>query len=485
MPLPVEGLQVRPMYVTSLGRVSDEPFEEMEVPTPAPQGSQCQEVSVLPSEGFEGGTYFVQAGFVENEIAAVSYTLDASLFPIRIDLIEALIGTGPSGTSVPTTTEYTILVWDGTPATGTLLVSVSSDGDIIPHVQLPALSQAQAVNVNFLVDPGDPEQIFVNNISGTNTFSVGIRIDEHNNQIGNGCFPAPSQTANAFPMTDTDGANQTQNWIRAIDCGPLGCPPGWSSFAQFPPLCTPSGDWMIRATWTSFTCSDDTGACCEDDGSCSELTQSECVASGGDYQGDGTTCAGVTCPLPTGACCLSNDNCLLLDEAACDVVSGAWQGAGSACNGSACPRGAACLPDGTCVAGVTEFEAEQLDGVYLGNDTTCADADCPQPLGACCVTTSSACLVLNEADCGLVPNAVWLGAGSICDSNGDGIPGGGCIPPKDCPGDVNGDGTVNDSDYFAWVTAFIGDLPECDVNGDENCSDSDYFAWVTAFIGGC
>ncbi|MEM9166855.1 MAG: choice-of-anchor tandem repeat NxxGxxAF-containing protein [Planctomycetota bacterium] len=65
------------------------------------------------------------------------------------------------------------------------------------------------------------------------------------------------------------------------------------------------------------------------------------------------------------------------------------------------------------------------------------------------------------------------------------------LEQDDCPGDVNGDGTVSDSDFFAWVTAFVADprSPEqeaaCDVNRSGNCSDSDFFAWVTIFINGC
>ncbi|MEM9166728.1 MAG: GC-type dockerin domain-anchored protein [Planctomycetota bacterium] len=61
-----------------------------------------------------------------------------------------------------------------------------------------------------------------------------------------------------------------------------------------------------------------------------------------------------------------------------------------------------------------------------------------------------------------------------------------------CPADVNGDGVLNDSDFFAWVTAFTAAprSPEqetaCDVNRDGSCNDSDFFAWVTAFTGeGC
>ncbi|MEM1072389.1 MAG: hypothetical protein AAGB51_12330 [Planctomycetota bacterium] len=61
-----------------------------------------------------------------------------------------------------------------------------------------------------------------------------------------------------------------------------------------------------------------------------------------------------------------------------------------------------------------------------------------------------------------------------------------------CPADVNLDGSVDDSDFFAWVTAFTADPrtpaqeSECDVNLDSLCTDSDFFAWVTFFTqGGC
>ncbi|MEM9166566.1 MAG: dockerin type I domain-containing protein [Planctomycetota bacterium] len=65
----------------------------------------------------------------------------------------------------------------------------------------------------------------------------------------------------------------------------------------------------------------------------------------------------------------------------------------------------------------------------------------------------------------------------------------GCI--QSCSADVNSDGNVTDSDFFAWVTAFTADPrtseqeAACDVNRDDTCSDSDFFAWVTAFTDGC
>ncbi|MDX9856914.1 MAG: hypothetical protein RBT76_03905 [candidate division Zixibacteria bacterium] len=46
-----------------------------------------------------------------------------------------------------------------------------------------------------------------------------------------------------------------------------------------------------------------TGACCYLDGSCAELTATECGQSGGTYQGDGTSCTPNPCPQ---YCCVGN-----------------------------------------------------------------------------------------------------------------------------------------------------------------------------------
>ncbi|MEM8758537.1 MAG: GC-type dockerin domain-anchored protein, partial [Planctomycetota bacterium] len=297
--------------------------------------------------------------------------------------------------------------------------------------------------------------------------------------------PPPPETQNAFPMTDTDGANQTQNWINAIDCGPLGCTPGWSSFQQFPSFCTPSGDWMIRATWTSFDCSQLPGACCDGEGGCTELSQPACDASGGVFQGTGTTCAETSCPIPEGACCLSNNNCLQLTESDCGLLGGDWQGGNTACDGAICPIGAACLPDGSCIDGITQLDADMLGAVFQGVGTECDGLECPAPVGACCVTTSLTCIELEEDQCMLVPNAIWQGPGSLCDGDGDGVPDGMCDPAADCLPDVNDDGTLDGSDFFAWVNAFSTGGPGCDQNGDGECGSPDFFAWVAGFGQGC
>ena len=52
-----------------------------------------------------------------------------------------------------------------------------------------------------------------------------------------------------------------------------------------------------------ITCpeSDPVGACCLNDGSCVELTQTTCAAVGGTYQGDDSLCADASCPAHASA----------------------------------------------------------------------------------------------------------------------------------------------------------------------------------------
>lgn len=88
------------------------------------------------------------------------------------------------------------------------------------------------------------------------------------------------------------------------------------------------------------------GACCRADTTCGEVTQAVCQDRNGTYQGNTTLCVNVTCPLiETGACCLDNDEC---------------------------------------VVGVLPVQCCDLDGVFLGPNTTCAVGNCdaPQDLAA-------------------------------------------------------------------------------------------------------
>jgi hypothetical protein len=379
---------------------------------PAANAGDCEEVSSHTRADFGGDAYNAQLGFSESEIIAAQYTLDPADFPIEIRSTETIFLTTPN-CGVLTTTQWSILVWDGPPNTGILVYEESSLDGILPPIQLgPGLD---GTNVQVSIDPDDPEQIVIYNDSGTNTFTIGYRIDEHNSQTQNPCFIAPPESANAFPTTDLDGVESTTgNWIYALDCGAFGCPAGWRRFSQFAP-CTPSGDWVMRATWEPVNCVPPTGACCLPDGSCQIELVDDCNALGGSFQGDQSICQQVNCPQPPGACCFDTGGCLDLTPANCTAAGGFFQGAGTLCATTECfPEGACCLPDGSCVDGQSPDDCALAGGVYQGSNSTCDDVECPLPTGSCCFATGF-CLELTLAECDQA-GANWGGAFTTCDT---------------------------------------------------------------------
>jgi hypothetical protein len=198
----------------------------------------------------------------QTEIAAASYVLTAA-DSLRLDSAQSVWGT--NGATIPTTTQWSLFVWQGTPNTGTLVISVSSDGISIPHLVMPPGTSAVVEEVDFLPDAPDNIVIMDN---GSHTFSIGFRIDHHNQQTGNPCTIAPPSCCNAFPSVDTSGLSaSTRNWLFGVNCGPIGCPDngGWSTFAALRSFCRPTGDWNLRATYMpsyataeveNFSCAD-------------------------------------------------------------------------------------------------------------------------------------------------------------------------------------------------------------------------------------
>lgn len=402
---------------------------------------------------FTGGSFVAQAGFAQQEIAAASYTLPASAFPIKIDLMEFILVT--SNATVQTVTQWSVLVWEGNPNTGTLVAEYSSDDVILPHARVgPGTA---GVNIQVLVDPNDPEQIYVYNNGGSNRFSIGFRIDVHNNQTANPCFTAPPSNSNAFPCTDTSGLQQgANNWLFGVNCGSFGCPPngGWSTFSGLNVLCRPSGDWVMRATWSSVNCvPDPTGSCCAPDGSCTVTTAANCAQ--GSTWTQGLSCSPNTCPQPTSRCCLPDGTCQILLQSACTAQGGSWtfgqtcaaacpQPTGACCfgtscqimepavcsgfggtfiginvacgTGGSCPLGACCMPDGTCQANVSSPACAGMGGTFQGVGSSCTPNDCPQPTGACCSTTNF-CFPLTQAACLGIPGATWQGPLTVCEPN--------------------------------------------------------------------
>ena len=471
-PLGAEELWVRTPEITS--RVTPQPV--------GLAGTCPAEISLHTDADFGGGQYTVQAGFAEQEVAAASWTLDAAVFPIRLDVAEMIFAT--SNTNVTTTTEWTFFVWSGTPASGNVVAQYSSDDVLLPHIVLQP--GTTGVNVQVLVDPDDPEQIIIND-SGDATFSIGYRIDQHNNQSNNPCLISPPSSQNAFPTTDVGGLQApNQNWLLGVNCGTFGCPPngGWSTFADLNILCRPSGDWVMRATWTSLSCNQTLGACCLPNGTCGLETSENCATLGGLFQGDNVPCNNVDCPPALGACCVSGvcstqaaadcantggtwqgagslcsdtdcnaggaccipstGGCLSLPSTDCGLVGGVFSGPGTACGTTICfPEGSCCLDDGTCVEPATPTECASAGGIFQGNGTDCSSTDCPDPEGACCVPATGACLVLTNINCNVV-GGNYVGDGSDCSDACD----------DECPGDLNASGAVDFPDLIQLLSAF-------------------------------
>jgi hypothetical protein len=370
----------------------------------------------------------VEEGFSQGEYWAASYTLTAADFPIQINTVDTLFATDSA--TVQTTTKWTVLVYSGLPSTGTLVHSSSSDGDILPHVVMPPGSNG--LPLTFMVDPGDPDQIFVND-DGTHVLSVAFRIDAMNQPAANPCTTGSASCCNAFPAVDADGLAQlNNNWLNGLNCGAFGCPAngGWARFSSLFSCgagcgCRPAGDWFIRATWHSVNCTPPAGACCYPDGTCQIVASASCTSASGVYRGDGVLCANANCPQPTGACCFSNGNCLGKTAAECASLSGTWLGANTTCAaGNLCPSGACCFSNGSCTV-LTGSACTAQGGTYHGNNVTCAQAACPQPTGACC--TTGGCSQQIQGDC-TIAGGVWQGLGSSCSTacNGACCTSGGC-----------------------------------------------------------
>jgi len=422
---------------------------------PAPTRGECpQETWTHTDSDWGPGEYILQMGMVSGETAAASYMLSADKFPLRLDMFEAMFAT--SNAIGQTTTEWTVRVYQGTPGSGSLVAEFSSDDVILPHLVMPPGTTGTILQ--FFVDPQDPDQIYIDD-DGSQTFSVGIRIDQHN-EPGTPCIQAPNPNNNAFLCTDTSGLGAPSgNWIDLVTGTFCLCGEGWLNFQSLPSFCRPSGDWVIRASVTPQGCAPAIGACCRGNGTCSDgFTEEDCNTIGGTYQGDLVECGDITCPPPTGACCVeSTGECIEVDAELCNLGGGLFYGTESCSDFICFPEGACCLPDGSCVDAVTPELCDLGGGTFQGDSTNCASAGCPQPVGACCLATGN-CAEIEESTC-LSFGALWLGMGTTCEP--------GACEDEPCDGDVNGDTMVTVDDLLLVIGQW-GCTGVCtaDVNND-------------------
>ncbi len=162
------------------------------------------------------------------------------------------------------------------------------------------------------------------------------------------------------------------------------------------------------------------GACCQPDESCTEVTESECVDSGGVFLGVGSLCASGGCSSSIlGACCTS-------DSGSCSETD--FSGCGD------------------------------LGGQFLGAGTTCASDWCdPDTPFACCF--GNECQTLSKSDC-LEAAGGWLGLGSSC-------AGGDCADALFNDFCATAFPVTSGQWYISTVGGFSGDVPD-----DEQCDDT-------------
>jgi len=83
--------------------------------------------------------------------------------------------------------------------------------------------------------------------------------------------------------------------------------------------------------------------------------------------------------IQTGACCLASGACVLQTAAGCAGQQGIYRGDNSSCATANCPQppmGACCRLDGTCAVILLD-DCNAIGGLFRGNGTTCAGAACP------------------------------------------------------------------------------------------------------------
>jgi hypothetical protein len=118
-------------------------------------------------------------------------------------------------------------------------------------------------------------------------------------------------------------------------------------------------------------------ACCIDY-VCYMLTEYECGVAGGDFYA-GMDCATFECPQPEpeGACCLETGECFFLIETDCVAIGGAWQGEGTNCDPNLCPQ-----PPVVCCVGVDCYFVPEDECLAMQGDVHPEYDSCdPNPCG--------------------------------------------------------------------------------------------------------
>ncbi len=83
---------------------------------------------------------------------------------------------------------------------------------------------------------------------------------------------------------------------------------------------------------------DRTGSCCLPDGACAaSFSASDCEATGGQFNGQGSICPTNLCQVDRGGCCLTDGTCQDSTASACVQLGGSYRGSDVSCESYFCP----------------------------------------------------------------------------------------------------------------------------------------------------
>jgi len=92
------------------------------------------------------------------------------------------------------------------------------------------------------------------------------------------------------------------------------------------------------------------------------------------------------CGVFTGPCCLPGLVCEIMTALECSTVEGVYKGNNLSCadvNDCQPIPGACCFSKNTCIENTTDLDCDAFDGKFMGENTVCADVDCDIQLPGC------------------------------------------------------------------------------------------------------
>jgi hypothetical protein len=107
-----------------------------------------------------------------------------------------------------------------------------------------------------------------------------------------------------------------------------------------------------------------TGACCQITGACAATAAADCAGS---YSGDNTVCSPNPCPQPSGACC-NGTTCNIRTSTNCIATGGVYQGNGQPCLGQPGNRITCCTANFNGAGGLTVQDIFDFLGAYFSNN---------------------------------------------------------------------------------------------------------------------